>query len=88
MAAHVCSLAEVSVAEAFVQGEVDVGAVFNGGAANAGFTVLVGGEDIEEFFLVGFRFVFDFGEGAVGGPEVIVAAIWVKRFGVRGGFCF
>ncbi len=60
-------------------------AVLDGGAAGGGFAVLVGVEDVLEFLLVGLRGCFDGGEGAVGAPEVGVAAVGVEGFGGDGG---
>lgn len=55
--------------------------VFYSCAADLRFARFVAVEDVVEFFLVGFGGGGDGGKGAVGSPEVGVAAVWVERFG-------
>ncbi len=59
-------------------GPLILDAVLDGRAADLGFSRFVPVEDVEEFFLVGFGFGFDFGLGAVGFPKVGVAAVGVE----------
>lgn len=66
-------------------GELLVGAVFEGGAADGGFAVFVRVEDVHEFFVVGFGCCFDGGLGGVGFPEVGVAAVGEEGLGGDGG---
>lgn len=55
--------------------------VFYSRAADLRFPRFVAVEDVVEFLLVGFRGGGDGGEGAIGRPEVGVAAVGVEGFG-------